>query len=50
MIASQDVQCLGFSPDSEIYAFRVFTDAQLGCRFHTHRGSLMHLIMLLQLG
>lgn len=50
VIASQDMQCLGFSPDSEIYAFRVFTDAQLGCRFHTHHGSLMRLIMLLQLG
>lgn len=29
VIASQDMQCLGFSPDSEIYAFRVFTDAQV---------------------
>ncbi|XP_057867464.2 subtilisin-like protease SBT6.1 isoform X2 [Cryptomeria japonica] len=29
VIASQDMECLGFSPDSEIYAFRVFTDAQV---------------------
>eukprot|EP00249_Psilotum_nudum_P017734 c26465_g1_i3 orf=1577-4720(+) len=29
VIASQDPQCLGFAPDAEIYAFRVFTDAQV---------------------
>jgi hypothetical protein len=29
VIASQDAQCLGFAPDTEIYAFRVFTNAQV---------------------
>ncbi|EPS61463.1 hypothetical protein M569_13331, partial [Genlisea aurea] len=29
VIASQDSECLGFAPDAEIYAFRVFTDAQV---------------------
>lgn len=29
VISSQDSQCLGFAPDAEIYAFRVFTDAQV---------------------
>lgn len=29
VIASQDAQCLGFAPDAEIYAFRVFTNAQV---------------------
>ncbi|KAA8534974.1 hypothetical protein F0562_029977 [Nyssa sinensis] len=29
VIAGQDAECLGFAPDTEIYAFRVFTDAQL---------------------
>ncbi|KAL2607535.1 hypothetical protein R1flu_026108 [Riccia fluitans] len=29
VISSQDPQCLGFAPDAEIYAFRVFTDAQV---------------------
>ncbi|KAJ6673660.1 MEMBRANE-BOUND TRANSCRIPTION FACTOR SITE-1 PROTEASE [Salix viminalis] len=28
VIAGQDAECLGFAPDAEIYAFRVFTDAQ----------------------
>ncbi|KAH7440042.1 hypothetical protein KP509_04G088700 [Ceratopteris richardii] len=28
VISSQDSQCLGFAPDAEIFAFRVFTDAQ----------------------
>nr|GMD64086.1 subtilisin-like protease SBT6.1 [Ipomoea batatas] len=28
VIAGQDSECLGFAPDTEIYAFRVFTDAQ----------------------
>jgi membrane-bound transcription factor site-1 protease len=29
VISSQNSQCLGFAPDVEIYAFRVFTDAQV---------------------
>ncbi|KAL9224051.1 hypothetical protein vseg_000125 [Gypsophila vaccaria] len=29
VIAGQDPECLGFAPDTEIYAFRVFTDAQV---------------------
>ncbi|XP_050218148.1 subtilisin-like protease SBT6.1 isoform X2 [Mercurialis annua] len=29
VIAGQDAACLGFAPDTEIYAFRVFTDAQV---------------------
>ncbi|KAL6606697.1 hypothetical protein ACP70R_042350 [Stipagrostis hirtigluma subsp. patula] len=28
VIAGQDAECPGFAPDTEIYAFRVFTDAQ----------------------
>ncbi|KAJ0090834.1 hypothetical protein Patl1_13254 [Pistacia atlantica] len=28
VVAGQDAECLGFAPDTEIYAFRVFTDAQ----------------------
>lgn len=28
VIAGVDAECLGFAPDTEIYAFRVFTDAQ----------------------
>lgn len=28
VIAGQDAECLGFAPDTELYAFRVFTDAQ----------------------
>ncbi|XVF34841.1 hypothetical protein REPUB_Repub18cG0093000 [Reevesia pubescens] len=28
VIAGEDAECLGFAPDTEIYAFRVFTDAQ----------------------
>lgn len=24
-----ETECLGFAPDTEIYAFRVFTDAQV---------------------
>lgn len=47
VIAGQDAECPGFAPDTEIYAFRVFTDAQ--CRYPTRRGSWMHLIMQLQL-
>ncbi|WMV52054.1 hypothetical protein MTR67_045439 [Solanum verrucosum] len=29
VISDQDEECLGFAPDTEIYAFRVFTDAQV---------------------
>ncbi|CAH9091669.1 unnamed protein product [Cuscuta europaea] len=29
VIAGQDSECLGFAPDTEIYAFRVFTDTQV---------------------
>jgi hypothetical protein len=29
VIAGQDAECLGFAPDAEIYAFRMFTDAQV---------------------
>ncbi|XP_043703885.1 subtilisin-like protease SBT6.1 isoform X2 [Telopea speciosissima] len=29
VIAGEDPECLGFAPDAEIYAFRVFTDAQV---------------------
>ncbi|OEL31558.1 Subtilisin-like protease SBT6.1 [Dichanthelium oligosanthes] len=29
VIAGQDAECPGFAPDTEIYAFRVFTDAQI---------------------
>lgn len=29
VVAGQDSECLGFAPDTEIYAFRVFTDAQV---------------------
>ncbi|GAA0146676.1 serine protease [Lithospermum erythrorhizon] len=29
VIAGQDQECLGFAPDTEIYAFRIFTDAQI---------------------
>ncbi|CAI9264605.1 unnamed protein product [Lactuca saligna] len=29
VIAGENTECLGFAPDTEIYAFRVFTDAQL---------------------
>ncbi|KAJ8749806.1 hypothetical protein K2173_013209 [Erythroxylum novogranatense] len=29
VIAGQDADCLGFAPDAEIYAYRVFTDAQV---------------------
>lgn len=29
VIAGQESECLGFAPDTEIYAFRVFTDAQV---------------------
>ncbi|KAL4572223.1 hypothetical protein LXL04_018993 [Taraxacum kok-saghyz] len=29
VIASENEECLGFAPDAEIYAFRVFTDAQV---------------------
>ncbi|XP_039143352.1 subtilisin-like protease SBT6.1 [Dioscorea cayenensis subsp. rotundata] len=29
VIAGEDPECLGFAPDTEIYAFRVFTDAQV---------------------
>lgn len=29
VIAGEDSECLGFAPDTEIYAFRVFTDAQV---------------------
>ncbi|KAH6804278.1 SITE-1 protease [Perilla frutescens var. frutescens] len=29
VIAGQDAECLGFAPETEIYAFRVFTDAQV---------------------
>ncbi|GMH16564.1 hypothetical protein Nepgr_018405 [Nepenthes gracilis] len=29
VVAGQDSECLGFAPDAEIYAFRVFTDAQV---------------------
>ncbi|KAB2618747.1 membrane-bound transcription factor site-1 protease-like [Pyrus ussuriensis x Pyrus communis] len=29
VIAGVDPECLGFAPDTEIYAFRVFTDAQV---------------------
>lgn len=38
VIAGEDAECLGFAPDVEIYAFRVFTDAQLDCRCLTHPG------------
>lgn len=29
VIAGEDAECLGFAPDTELYAFRVFTDAQV---------------------
>jgi len=29
VVAGEDEECLGFAPDTEIYAFRVFTDAQV---------------------
>ncbi|XP_042498714.1 subtilisin-like protease SBT6.1 [Macadamia integrifolia] len=29
VIAGEHAECLGFAPDTEIYAFRVFTDAQV---------------------
>lgn len=29
VVAGQDAECLGFAPDTEIYAYRVFTDAQV---------------------
>lgn len=29
VIAGEDAECLGFAPDAEIYAYRVFTDAQV---------------------
>lgn len=29
VVAGMDAECLGFAPDTEIYAFRVFTDAQV---------------------
>ncbi|RWW12451.1 hypothetical protein BHE74_00012803 [Ensete ventricosum] len=29
VVAGEDAECLGFAPDTEIYAFRVFTDAQV---------------------
>ncbi|KAI3781823.1 hypothetical protein L2E82_11849 [Cichorium intybus] len=29
VIASENEECLGFAPDTEIYAFRVFTDSQV---------------------
>ncbi|KAL5838361.1 hypothetical protein ACOSQ3_015530 [Xanthoceras sorbifolium] len=29
VIAGQDAECFGFAPDAELYAFRVFTDAQV---------------------
>lgn len=29
VIAGQDSECRGFASDTEIYAFRVFTDAQV---------------------
>lgn len=29
VITGVDAECLGFAPDTEIYAFRVFTDAQV---------------------
>lgn len=29
VIAGEDPECLGFAPDTELYAFRVFTDAQV---------------------
>ncbi|KAK9102675.1 hypothetical protein Sjap_019929 [Stephania japonica] len=29
VIAGEDSECLGFAPDTEIYAYRVFTDAQV---------------------
>jgi len=38
VIAGVDSECLGFAPDTEIYAFRVFTDAQVmpvGCYYWT---------------
>lgn len=33
VVAGQNPECLGFAPDTEIYAFRVFTDAQV---MHDH--------------
>lgn len=38
VIAGEDDECLGFAPDTEIYAFRVFTDAQSHCRCLTLHG------------
>ncbi|GKA88946.1 subtilisin-like protease SBT6.1 isoform X1, partial [Tanacetum coccineum] len=29
VIVGEDAECLGFAPDTEIYAFRVFTDAHV---------------------
>ncbi|KAI3674291.1 hypothetical protein L2E82_52439 [Cichorium intybus] len=29
VIASENEECLGFAPDTEIYAFHVFTDSQV---------------------
>lgn len=29
VIAGQNSECLGFASDTELYAFRVFTDAQV---------------------
>lgn len=48
VIAGEDEECLGFAPDTEIYAFRVFTDAQSHCRYLTHLGFSMPSITLLR--
>ena len=40
VIAGQYEECLGFAPDTEIYAFRVFTDAQVMYRLRMTRFTL----------
>lgn len=47
VIAGQDAECLGFAPDTEIYAFRVFTDAQvMNVRSHKYIYYLLHCICI----
>ncbi|KAK9211557.1 hypothetical protein WN943_000934 [Citrus x changshan-huyou] len=42
VVAGQDAECLGFAPDTEIYAFRVFTDAQVMHVGYVEYGDCFH--------
>lgn len=50
VIAGEEAECLGFAPDAEIYAYRVFTDAQVMHVVHFKIQNTIHVASILRTG